>query len=221
MTSEKQSRKTFRLRLEQMQSVLRGEILTGKRKAGEFLPSERDLTRQFHLSNKLVRTGLEELVAEGLIVKIPRVGNRVAEQAGEHTVTLRFGYHASLETEAQMEALLADFHSSHPAIHVQPIRISYNSYASTVHEYLDAGIMDVVTMNHNNFDHFCTNGKLDLLQEQEPAAGVYPELFRAYSREGRLYAKPFLFSPLVLCYNRRHFREKGLPCPSSPTAGRN
>ncbi|CAG7652300.1 extracellular solute-binding protein [Paenibacillus allorhizosphaerae] len=209
--SEQQGRKTFRLRLEQMISVLRGEILTGKRLPGQFLPSERELVRQFQLSNKLIRAGLEQLVSEGLIVKIPRVGNKIADTIEASTVAIRFGYHSSLEREAAIDFLLTEFHNAHPTIRVQPIPIPFQNYYETVKEYMEAGMLDIVTMNYNNFDDFRTNRSLELLKDFDTDPGVYEMLSRAFTDEDRLLVRPFLFSPLILCYNRDHLREKGLP----------
>lgn len=78
MTS-KPSRTTFRQRLDEMVTVLRDDIITGRRAAGDYLPSEVALAEQFQLSKNSVRKGLERLVEEKLIEKVPRVGNRIAD----------------------------------------------------------------------------------------------------------------------------------------------
>lgn len=63
------SRKTFKSRLNFMVKRLRADILSGVYRQGEFLPSEKELVSQFQLSNKSVRKGLEQLIAEQLIVR--------------------------------------------------------------------------------------------------------------------------------------------------------
>src|SRR5690606_5397590 len=73
----------FRKQLETMVNTLRSEIVRGKYKAGESLPSEKALAARFQLGNISVRKGLEQLVEESLIVKIPRVGNKVSIQRSE------------------------------------------------------------------------------------------------------------------------------------------
>lgn len=215
--TDQPSRKTARLRLEHMIGTLRGDIITGKRRPGEFFPTERELSKQFLLSNKLVRVGLGALVDEGLIEKIARIGNRVAEQLPDRPVSLRFCYPASLDREAELGALIRRFHRDHPNVHVQPIPIAFHEYYDTVKEYLETGLIDIVAMNYNNFHDFCRNGRLDLLLECERDDGAYyPFLADAFSSGGKQYVRPFVFSPLVLCYNRDHLRDAGLPDPYRP-----
>lgn len=214
--SQPPSRKTFRIRLDHMIQALRGEIVTGKRQPGEFLPSERDLVRQYQLSNKLIRIGLDQLVSEGLVVKLPRVGNQVAELADDRPVHLRFGYHTTLDDEAGMAALLEAFHHAHPNIFVQPIPLTYPHYYDTVKEYMDAGMLDVVSMNVTNFLHFQANGNLDLFQPLEPDPRLYPFLDKVFVHEGQTFVRPFIFSPLILCYNRDHLQESGIAEPFRP-----
>jgi multiple sugar transport system substrate-binding protein len=216
--SEPQIRKTFRVRLDEMITILRGEIATGKRQPGEFLPSERDLVRQFQLSNKLVRVALEQLVSEGLVVKIPRVGNKVAETSDTHPISLRFGYHTSLDNEADMAILLAEFHRLHPNIIVKPIPLTYHDYYSTVREYIETGLIDVVSMNYNNFLNFQSNNSLNLFEAYEPDSRMYPFLNEVFVHEGVRFVQPFIFSPLILCYNRDHLRESGIAEPFRPAS---
>ncbi|GIP38961.1 hypothetical protein J31TS4_22410 [Paenibacillus sp. J31TS4] len=214
--NEKQSRKTFRRRLDDMIRTLRGEILTGQRRDGEFLPSERELAVHFQLSNKLVRAGLEELVAEGLIQKLPRVGNRVQVPPSGQPVRIRFGYHSTLESDVEMERLLDGFHAAHPGIRVQPLPISFHNYHETVTEYMEAGLLDVVTMNYNNYERFRSQGSLAMLEPLEPDERIFPFLSEAFRQEGAAYARPFVFSPLILCYNLDHLAEKKVRWPREP-----
>ncbi|WP_309122189.1 extracellular solute-binding protein [Paenibacillus sp.] len=214
--SSTHSRKTFRIRLEHMIGALRADIMTGRLHPGAFLPSERELVSRFHLSNKLVRVGLEQLVSEGLIVKLPRVGNQVADTARDRKATVRFGYHRSLEQEADMNRLLELFHTAHPSVYVHPIPLSFQNYHETVANYLESGLLDAVTVNVRNFEQFKASGGLSLLCAQQPSPSVYPSLEQAFTHEDALYVRPLLFSPLILCYNPLHFQEKDLPLPFRP-----
>ncbi|MDF2662047.1 MAG: GntR family transcriptional regulator, partial [Paenibacillus sp.] len=83
----KEVRKSPRERLSDMVNRLRDDIITGKRPSGEYLPSEKALTELFGLSNQSVRKGLEQLVGEGLLEKIPRVGNKVIAPPDESVTT--------------------------------------------------------------------------------------------------------------------------------------
>ncbi|MFK7691794.1 extracellular solute-binding protein [Paenibacillus sp. HJGM_3] len=216
--TQSSSRKTFRERLDHMIQELRGEIMTGKRGAGEFLPSERDLVRQFRLSNKLIRIGLEQLVAEGLIHKIPRVGNQVAERTDGRPTLLRFGYHSTLDDEAGMAALLEAFHREHPNIVVQTVPLTYHLYYDTVRNYMDSGLLDVVTMNTTNFLQFQAQDSLSMFEPVETDGSIYPFLEDAFRHEGQTWVRPFLYSPLILCYNCDQLEEAGVSVPFEPAS---
>lgn len=214
--SERASRKTFQLRLEAMVEAIRGDIASGVLKKGEYLPSEKTYAGLYRLSNNTVRKGLEELVAEGLIEKVPRVGNRVAGRAREETAVLRFGCHVSLLQEAAMKTLVAEFHKRNPDIRVELIAMSpeLNVYSS-VKKRIDESSLDIFTMNYNGFDSFRENDGFGQLESFEPDSQTYPFLNEAFTHEGRLKLRPLLFTPLILCYNKNHFREAGLMEPDS------
>jgi len=181
--ADKPSRKTFHERLDRMVSAIRDEILSGVRKEGEFLPSEKALAKTYQLSNKSVRQGLDELVAQRLIEKIPRVGNRVVGLSGGSAATLKFGCHPSLFQEAAMDTLLAEFRKQHPDIRVELVSVpSLNSFHA-VRKLLDNGMLDVMTMNYNGFDDFRENNGFGLLETLDPNPSVYPFLTEVMSWE--------------------------------------
>jgi multiple sugar transport system substrate-binding protein len=198
-----------------MVAVLREDIISGTRAAGDFLPSEHDLGIMFQLSNKSVRKGLDTLVEEKLIEKIPRVGNRVAEPAAEAGITIRFGYYQRMSVESDMESLVAEFHRRHPHIQVQMVALPSRNYQPMVKEFLETDMLDVITLNVNNYEEFIENDCIGLLQPLEANPELYSFLHGAFAQEGVLRVQPFMFSPVVLCYNREHFRESGLLEPDS------
>jgi len=64
----------------QLKQALRGEIERGVYKPGDRLPSEPELIRQYGISRITVRQALDELEAEGLIVRRHGKGTYVAER---------------------------------------------------------------------------------------------------------------------------------------------
>lgn len=210
------SRRTFQARLESMIEAIRGDIASGVWKEGDFLPSEKAYAKQYRLSNNTVRKGLEALVAEGLIEKVPRVGNKIVWSARDEAVVLKFGCHVSLTKEAAIKTLIAEFHKRHPGIRVEMIAMSaaLNAYGK-VKELIDEGAIDVFTMNYNGYDSFRENEGFDQIESFEPDSHVYPFLNEAFTHDGRLRLQPLVFTPLILCYNKDHFREAGLTEPDS------
>ncbi|RKN84461.1 extracellular solute-binding protein [Paenibacillus ginsengarvi] len=200
-------------RLDELVQTLREEIGQGRRQPGEYLPSEREFSKQYGLSNLTVRKGLEQLVAEGLIVKIPRVGNKVIGPARESGPTLlNIGYYTSIPRETGIDRLLEKFHEQHPDIRVQAIPFT-NEHPDVIKRFLDNGMLDVMTLNYNHFRAYLELGWADIMEPQQPDPDIYPYLTDAFTFEGELLVQPFIFSPVVLCYNRDHFREKRLHEP--------
>ncbi|CAG7659039.1 extracellular solute-binding protein [Paenibacillus allorhizosphaerae] len=214
--SEKPSRRTFQTRLDHLVDTIRCEIMSGTYSEGDFLPSEKAYAKQYRISNKTVRQGLEVLVAERLIEKIPRVGNKVARLSREDTTVIRFGCHTSLFQEAMMKTLIGEFHKQHPGFRVELVPfpsglLTYPMVKSMVAEKE----IDVFTMNYNSYDDFRLNDAFDELETLDPNPAVYPFLNESVTHEGQLKLQPFVFSPLILCYNKDHFREKGVMEPDS------
>jgi multiple sugar transport system substrate-binding protein len=210
----KHSRRTFRMRQDEMLQQLRNDILGGQLPEGTFLPSEKTLSEQFGLSNVSVRSVLEILVQEQLIEKRPRVGNVVMKRREQQRTVIKIGHHGSTLHEAELRELLELFHAEYPHIQVQEITLPGSS-PDVVRPYLDYGMIDVMTLNDCEFQDFVERGYAGDLTPLNPQSEMYPFLTRAFTTGTRLLAQPFLFSPAVLCYNRDHFDERGLSEPDS------
>jgi len=208
------SRKMFRSRLDDLVNTIRDEITSGQRAPGEFLPSEREFSKQYNLSNLTVRKGLEQLVAEGLIDKIPRVGNKVTGPSARESgpALIRIGYNTSIPREAGIGSLLEQFHELHPDIRVEAIPIT-NEHPDVIKQFMDNGILDVITLNYNHYRYFLEKGWANIWEPVQSDPDIYPFLTEAYTSGGEQHVMPFIFSPVILCYNREHFLEKGVHEP--------
>ncbi|MFD0677836.1 MULTISPECIES: extracellular solute-binding protein [unclassified Paenibacillus] len=214
------SRKHFRARLEVMIGTLRQEIRSGKLAIGSYLPSESDLEKQFELSNASVRSGLKVLVEDGYIEKIPRVGNKVLNPSSKQKTVIKFGYVHSFARIVEMEVLLAEFSRQFPHIIVQPIELSSSSYSKSLKQYMESEILDAVLINNNNFQDFIENGCTDLLEPIEQIDDIYPFLTQPFQQGKDTLVRPFNYSPVVLCYNKKHFEQSHVPQPDSSWAWR-
>ncbi|MDF2663976.1 MAG: extracellular solute-binding protein [Paenibacillus sp.] len=214
--TEKPKRTTFRIRLEDMIATLRHDIVTGRYGPGDFLPSEFLLIEQFRLSKNSVRKGLDKLVEQGLIEKVPRVGTRVVRAESGSPLTIRLGYHTSMIEQVNMTELLDLFHRAHPTIAVQPVPLPHIRLPIEWVDFMKSEPVDVLTVNNQLFERIGEIGPVaDYLEPLNRAEGAYPFLFDPFTDDDALYAQPFVFSPLVLCYNKSHFRQAGLPEPDS------
>src|SRR5690606_3980584 len=100
-------------------------------------------------SNNSVRKGLETLVAEGLIEKIPRVGNRIKAPVADTQTVLRIGYHSTLKVQGELMTLLAEFQRKHPHLRVETIQI--DNSAEYVKNLISNDLIDVLTVNEALF----------------------------------------------------------------------
>lgn len=69
---------------EQVETLIRGAILSSELKSGERLPSEAQLAQQFDVSRTTVREALRSLTSEGLIRKSPGSGGGSFVQSVDH-----------------------------------------------------------------------------------------------------------------------------------------
>ncbi|MBP1991489.1 extracellular solute-binding protein [Paenibacillus eucommiae] len=215
------SRKTFQSRLDEMVLRLRQDIANARYAPGSYLPAESALAEQFHLSNKSVRKGLEQLAEEGLIHKINRVGNRVAEPIGQRKTIVTMGCPSIIERDLEMARLIADFQEQYPWIEVRTVTYAAESSAASssfdkmARSYLENGLMDVMVLNNSQFQEMVEADAVNLFEPLPINGEMYPFVMSPFTDNGEMYVQPVAFSPIILCYNRQHFREGGLLEPDS------
>lgn len=211
-----QAKSTPKLKLQRMVATLREEIDTGKRMPGEFIPSELMLSEQFQLSRSSVRKGLETLVAEGYIEKIERIGTKVKNMPQTDTINLIFGIYSSLLHEVDLQELIEAFQDKYPNIRIQMVDHYFPNNRPAIINHTQTKGIDVMIINAYHFETMEGNDEEEhLLEPLEPNGGIYPFLTEHFTKNGTLLAQPFIFSPVILCYNKDHFRELGLSEPDS------
>lgn len=209
MGTTQSKRSTFPARLHHMDEQLRERIAAGRYAPESLLPSELALGKQYGLSNKSVRKVLEQLKADGLIEKIPRVGSVVKGTGRADAVTLRLGTFSSLERDIKLSGLLADFRNEHPSVDVEMIPVPRDIGA--LRQYLLNGFFDAITLYDEFFHSFVELGIAgELLEPLTRQENMYAYANETFSHEGVQYAQPIVFSPVVLAYNTDHFHEAGL-----------
>ncbi len=213
--SNKSDRISFQSRYKEMLETLRHEIVTSVLSAGEFIPSELALSEHYQISRKSVRKALDILVAEGLLTKVPRVGNRVNQTEAFKMITIRLGYYPSLEYEAVLPDLVKLFEEKHSHISIELIALPYRNYTETVRGFIANGWLDAVTINNKDFMHAQEDGLLELFDYQDVNPAHYSFLPALFSSDNQLYVQPLIFSAIVLCYNKDMFERCNLAEPDS------
>ncbi|MFK7697425.1 extracellular solute-binding protein [Paenibacillus sp. HJGM_3] len=212
----KPKRAASRSRLEHMVATLKQDILTGVRSEGDFLPSELELGAQYTLSKNTVRKGLDVLVADGFIEKVPRIGARIIRKKEKTGEIIRFGYYPSLDRETQLLELVNRFNETQSDIQVEPYPVGFPRRHDAIETYLQEGLFDVITVNLYNYEYMRPDTpEKSILEPFDPHPELYPFLNAPFLMGGRQYVMPFVFTPVMLCYNKEHFSELGLSEPHS------
>lgn len=201
----------FRQMLDEMVQTLKREIEEGKYEPGAALPSEKALAVRFGLSNLSVRKGLSRLAEEGWIEKIPNVGNRVLRR--RQRVVLTLGLNETTMRNLGLVRLLEDFSRLYSWIEVR-LKLYTTGVEPIYSKHEVEGTPDVYTMNSLQFQQFCELGKETMLEPLAPRKGAFPLLNEEYTSQGICRLLPLIFAPVVLCYNKQHFRDKGLTEPN-------
>ncbi len=213
---QRPSRSEFNARTQQLVAYLRDEIKEGTLRVGDYLPSEVELGRKFGLSKESVRRALDILVNDEWIVKIRRVGNRVnkSDHIGDavESITevssdsvglteLRLAHYPTLCDEGRLQQAIASFEQANPGIRVKLMPTSFPL------DFAEHGIADVITLSA--WDALKLKEKdpsLSLLADASDTRFAHSLLTTPFhSDQGRVVASPFVYSPIVLCYNRDHF----------------
>ena len=215
--SGKTKQSVFRSKLDQIISNIKDEIVSGRQKNGEYLPSETELAEKYNVSKYLIRKALDVLVAEGYVQKIPRIGNRAISPGSQRIVTIRFGYYPSMMKQTSLQVLIDRFHTLYPNIRTELIPVPFKfDDLNLMKHYLTSGLIDVAMFNHQSFSELRDeDGSLQMLEPLAAPDGIYPFLLPAFESRNRLRAVPYTFSPVILCYNKDHFHQYDLPEPDS------
>lgn len=211
-------RDDFMERYQKFKDDLRGEIISGNIKPDEFILPENTLSEQYQLSRVSVRKVLAELVDEGLIEKISGKGNRVIAPnnglAIKETIKLAW-FSTSYEIDIVRE-IISKYQASQPFANIELTIIPESGYMETLVQLIenDDG-PDVFMVSDSQFRHMLALDKSHLLHPYissnlQPESDSYPKIFELFEFAGQQMITPFLFSPVVICYNENLFEQAGI-----------
>ena len=207
------TRSTFQQRLNTFVNTIRSDAQAGALLPGTYLPSEIELAVQYQLSKLSIRKGLKQLEQEGLIEKIPKVGTRIASLEVKERQVVKFALHESLIHEAAIEPLIKQFEAQNPDIEIQFHPFPYQQFLDNIDYHVDNELVDIISVNYDQLQEFADTSRLSMFVQQQMDFSAYPYVQNGFIYDDQLYARPFIFSPVVLCYNENHFDEMQLQRP--------
>ncbi|MCM3123842.1 MULTISPECIES: extracellular solute-binding protein [unclassified Mesobacillus] len=196
---------------------LKDEIISGRIKPGEFILPENTLSKEYDLSRVSIRKALAQLVEEGLIEKIPGKGNRVSipEDTQKQTITLGW-FSNSYEIEI-VEQIIERFEQLNPYIKVNLQILPNSMYVYHLTEAIKTNSgPDVFIVSDYHFRELAESKRLDIVdpflpEHINPEKDSYDKVFEMFTHEGKLHVTPFVFSPVMICYNKSMFQKAGIP----------
>ncbi len=123
---------------------------------------------------------------------------------------------------AKINQLASDIEKRHPGLHIEVDNIPYNEYQEKITTQMAAGnAPDIVYVEVNNFVDLYLRGVFEDLtpycqKDGLDLKGYYPGVLGRFSPGGKVYAIPQDTAPSgLMYYNRKFFREAGLPYPKA------
>lgn len=207
----------FLIRYQTLRDDLRGEILSGRIKPNEYILPENTLSQKYNLSRVSVRKVLAELVEEGLIEKITGKGNRVTiPKDGLAREKIKLAWFSSSYELNIVEEIVKRYNQSQPFAEAELTIIPESSYMESIVQLIESDDgPDVFMVSDSQFRQLLNMGKPHLLHpylsdKMDPQEDSYPKLYELFEHEGKSIITPFLFSPVVVCYNQRLFEQAGI-----------
>lgn len=199
----------------ELANTLRVQIYSGAIQPGQFLLSENEMCQKYQLSRTSVRKALQELLDEGLIVKIHGKGTMVAPEAGAGSGVRTLVITAPVSGFAKkgLPILIREFHKRHPGVQVKvlPVPQQIESYYRSLVEL--GAEPDVGFVIDSDFQRM----QLDLWSPLDDLAGMFdgaPQpIVDVFRQNGRLLAAPITYSPIFLVYNKTLFDYYGIDTP--------
>ncbi|MBE3599155.1 MAG: sugar ABC transporter substrate-binding protein [Limnochordaceae bacterium] len=118
--------------------------------------------------------------------------------------------------------LVDNFERSHPGIKVELVRIPSKYYDKLMTMIAGRTAPDVAMLAFDKVPQFVEAGALQPIDEFVAKSGypkhdLFPVVVEGFSYKGKLYGLPRSFSPFVMFYNKKIFRERGLVASSDWT----
>ena len=192
------------------------EIITGKIKPGEFILPENTLSKEYALSRVSIRKALAELVEEGLIEKIAGKGNRVTLPDDTQKQTLTLGWFSNSYEIEVIKQIIQRFEQLNPYIKINLEILPNDQYVYNLMQSFKHGTgPDVFMVSDYHYRQLMETDHLDLIDPYLPAhidpmKDSYHQVFRMFSTENKMHVTPFVFSPVMICYNKRIFEKAGV-----------
>lgn len=199
-------------------------IVGGELREGDYMPSENTLVRQFGVSRPTVRKAVAELADQGLLDTIPGKGSvvRGLERSELQVTVLNLYWYMPSHEYPLIRKIVSRFNDEHTHIQVRLVPFQSESTPSIYAGYRSGNgrdhkpdLMSITNRFMMELRSEPIHTILRPLDERDVNERVYRFLWKANVHDGRLYAAPITFSPVMLLYNKSMFEQEGIPYPDN------
>lgn len=198
-------------------------IVGGELHEGDYIPSEHTLVRQFGVSRPTVRKAVAALAGQGLLETIPGKGSvvRGLNRSALKVVLLNLYWYMPSHEYPLIRQIVARFNDEHPHIQVRLVPFPnewtpsiYADYRNSKSREHEPDLMSLTNRFMLELQTEQVSAVLRPLDELSAEQRVYPFLWQANQIDGRLFAAPITFSPVMLLYNKALFDEANVEYPN-------
>ena len=174
----------------------------GSFSSGMRLPGFRKIADELNISRPVVQNALNTLVNEGVLRAVPRSGLYVDDDWQSRQVRGTLGIFASEATQPWLKRVREELGGPPFYLHISKRFYSNSPWTiitTTIAQAQQAEFVDLKP----------------ILKTVYPDLSPFSvELLRPFTRNGRLFALPFVYSPRLIACNRKMLHEAGCPDPS-------
>lgn len=218
MTNHRPSRSTFAARYNLFLQTIRNQYDQGILNHGDMLGSEKSICERFNLSRGSVRKGLAELEREGIVTRAKGKGTFIKRSDSAHNNDcIKLALFTPNYEQDRFTYLIDKYNRTNKALPVKLMWIPAEDYASTLECLIDNNSApDVVYISNTHYNR---------LKDKDAFIDISPSLdgfdlsryfhqaISPFTHKNQVYAIPFTFSPIILCYNKDMFKAADLPYP--------
>jgi ABC-type glycerol-3-phosphate transport system substrate-binding protein len=190
--------------LQNKTSIVRSHLLnlleTGKLRSGDQIPGARDLAALLGISFVKVQQAVETLCKDGVLESMSRKGVFVQKAWSERILPENMRVYNQLHRLPWMSGLVEIAQNDFPGLRM--------TWA------FQQGMLELRTTSHVLMDHHEYMDLSDIFDRCYPDHSVFFERpFQPFRVNGKVMGIPFAFSPRVIFYNPRLFKEAGCEEP--------
>lgn len=198
---------------EQLRNIVKRAYVDGCA-PGAKLPTEFQLAAEFGVNRTIARRAVELLRKEGFVVRRPRHGTFIANNARKE-LTVAY-YEENAARRYAFAELLRRFEEKYPSVRIKHVTLPTSGYGEITSRMMDEGNLDLLRISVGLFNAYNPSVQFLSLNDfyRTHAAMTLADPWVAFRSKKTHYGLPLAYGPTVIVYNRDVFRQAGVDFPN-------